>query len=394
MGVAVDTATIDLTDARFEQSVPYETFAYLRENAPVWWWPEGSCWVVTTHELVEELNRDFSTFSSAGGIVPPGSTLNPSVLLAMDPPLHTEYRRLVIPSFMPRSIAKLEAQAREIAQDAVDAFVRNGGGDFVPDIAAAIPFRVMADLTGVPRSAELMVMEWGHAIAPNSDPEYRPHATSMMDAQEALSAFLGEQFAERRKNPGDDLFSDLLVAERAGAQLPEEDLRGFGVNYLLGGTETTRNLLGQSLRVLLENAEQMRRFVAGEVDTTVMVDELLRFITPVLHHSRWVTRDSVNGGFAFSAGDRVTLWMASANRDPAVFDDPESFDAGRTPNHHVALGGGGPHFCLGSHLAKLEAVVTLEALRPVLDRMSFAAPPQRVRSNFINGMKHLPINVS
>ena len=389
----MDTVTIDLSDARFEQSVPYETFAYLREHAPVWWWPEGSCWVVTTHELVEQMNRDFQTFSSAGGIVPPGSTLNPSVLLAMDPPLHTEYRRMVIPSFMPRSIAVLEARARAIAQEAVDEFVENGGGDFVPAIAAAIPFRVMAELTGVPRSAEAMIMEWGHAIAPNSDPEYRPHPTSMMDAQEALSAFLGEQFAQRRAEPGDDLFSQLLVVERNGAPLPEEDLRGFGVNYLLGGTETTRNLIGQSLRVLLEHPGELRRFVAGEVATATMVDELLRFVTPVLHHSRWVTCETSAGGHALAPGDRVTLWMASANRDPAVFDDPEGLDLGRSPNHHVALGGGGPHYCLGSHLAKLEAVVTFEALRPVFDRLSFAGPPERVRSNFINGMKHLPLAV-
>ena len=387
------TMTIDLSDERFERSVPYETFAYLREHAPVWWWPEGSCWVVTTHELVEQMNRDWPTFSSAGGIVPPGSTLNPSVLLAMDPPEHTKYRHLVIPSFMPRAIARLEADVRTIADDAVAHYVAAGGGDFVPDIAAAIPFRVMADLTGVPRSAERQIMEWGHAIAPNSDQEYRPTPTSMMDAQEGLSAFLGEQFAARRANPGDELFSHLLHGTIDGSPLSEEDLRGYGVNYLLGGTETTRNLIGQAMRVLLENAGQMRRFVEGEVATATMIDELLRFVTPVLHHSRWVAADVEVGGQQLAKGDRATLWMASANRDPAVFDAPEDLDVGRSPNPHVALGGGGPHFCLGSHLAKLEAVATFDALRPVLERCSFAGEPQRVRSNFINGMKHLPLTV-
>lgn len=390
----MDTITIDLSDARFEQSVPYETFAWLRANAPVWWWPEGSCWVVTTHELVERMNRDWPGFSSAGGIVPPGSTLNPSVLLAMDPPEHTKYRHLVIPSFMPRAIGRLEADVRAIAEEAVADFARAGGGDFVPAIAAAIPFRVMADLTGVSRSAELQIMEWGHAIAPNSDPEYRPTPTSMMDAQEALSAFLGEEFARRRLAPGDDLFSNLLHGTLDGEPLCEEDLRGYGVNYLLGGTETTRNLLGQSMRVLLEHPDQMARFVRGEVATATMIDELLRFVTPVMHHSRWVTADVEVGGQQMHKGDRATLWMVSANRDEAVFDDPESLDIGRSPNHHVALGGGGPHYCLGSHLAKLEAVATLDALRPRLERCSFAGRPERVRSNFINGMKHLPIAVA
>ena len=390
----MQTVTIDLSDARFEQSVPFETFSYLRGHAPVWWWPEGSCWVVTTHELVEQMNRDWPTFSSAGGIVPPGSTLNPAVLLAMDPPEHTKYRHLVIPSFMPRAIGRIEADVRAIAEVAVADFVAAGGGDFVPDIAAAIPFRVMADLTGVPRSAERQIMQWGHAIAPNSDPEYRPHPTSMMDAQAALSEFLGDEFARRRATPGDDLFSNLLHGELDGEPLVEEDLRGYGVNYLLGGTETTRNLIGQAMRVLLEHPTELRRFVDGEVDTTVMVDELLRFVTPVLHHSRWVTRETEAGGCRFATGDRVTLWMVSANRDAAVFADPDRFDAGRTPNPHVALGGGGPHFCLGSHLAKLEAVATFDALRPWLSRMSFAATPERVRSNFINGMKHLRLTIA
>lgn len=388
------TITVDLSDRRFEESVPYETFAWLREHAPVWWWAEASCWVVTTHELVERMNRDWPGFSSAGGIVPPGSTLNPSVLLAMDPPEHTKYRHLVIPSFMPRAIGRLDAHVRAIADEAVREFAAAGGGDFVPAVAAAIPFRVMADLTGVPRSAEQQIMEWGHAIAPSSDPDYRPTPTSMMDAQEALSEFLGAEFAARRAAPGDDLFSNLLRGEIDGAPLCEEDLRGYGVNYLLGGTETTRNLIGQAMRVLLEHPDELRRFVRGEVDTPTMIDELLRFITPVLHHSRTVTADIEVAGCALRRGDRVTLWMASANRDPEVFDDPEALDIGRTPNHHVALGGGGPHFCLGSHLAKLEAVATFDALRPVLERCSFAGEPQRVRSNFINGMKRLPIAVA
>ena len=210
----------------------------------------------------------------------------------------------------------------------------------------------------------------------------------------AVREFLGEQFAARRVTPGDDLFSSLLRGTLDGEPLTEHDLRGYGVNYLLGGTETTRNLIGQAMRVLLEHPDQLARFTRGEVATSTLVDELLRYITPVLHHSRWVTKDVDVDGVSLRAGDRVTLWMASANRDEAVFDAPEALDIGRSPNHHVALGGGGPHFCLGSHLAKLEAVATLDALRPVLERCSFAGEPRRVRSNFINGMKALPIAVA
>jgi cholest-4-en-3-one 26-monooxygenase len=385
--------TIDLSDERFERGVPYETFAYLRETSPVWWWPEAGAWAVTTHALVEQMNRDWPTFSSVGGIVPPGSTINPGMLLGMDPPVHTEYRRLIVPAFMPRSIAKLEHDARVIARDVVDEYVAAGGGDFVTEVAARIPFRVMADLTAVPWSAEDDVMRWGHAIAPNSDPEYRPTPTAMADANEALSEFLGEQLAARRANPGDDLFSQLLAARTGAGPLPEADLRGYGVNYLLGGTETTRNLLGNGMVTLLEHPEQVRRFVDGEVSTATAVDELLRYVTPILHHSRHVTHDAEVAGQQLHAGDRVTLWMSSANRDPAVFAEPEQLDLGRTPNPHTALGGGGPHYCVGSHLAKLEAAVTLEALRDVLPRLVAAGPAERVRSNFINGIKHLVLTV-
>ena len=391
----MQTVSIDLSDTRFEEGVPFDTLAHLRARDPVWWWPEGSCWVVTTHDLVEKMNRDFETYSSEGGIVPPaGANINPSVLLAMDPPLHTEYRRMVIKSFVPRSIAAIEANVRDIAQEAVDEFARNGGGDFVIDIGSAIPFRVMADLTGVPRSAERMIMRWGNAIAPNSDPEYRTTSNAANEANDALGDYLGEQFEARRQAPTDDLLSQLLQVRRGDEPLPEADLRGFAVNYLLGGTETTRNLIAQALLVLLEHPDQLRRFVDGEVDSTTMVEELLRWVTPVLHHSRWCKRAVEVAGKTINAGDRLTLWMISANHDEAAFDRADEFDIGRDPNHHVALGGGGPHFCLGSHLARLESVVTFETLRPLLSSMKLTAPPQRVRSNFINGMKHLHVAVS
>lgn len=382
---------IDLSDARFADGVPHETFTYLREHAPVWWWPEGNCWVVTPHELVEMMNRDFETYSSSGGIVPPdGANINPAVLLAMDPPVHTEYRRMVIKSFVPRSIAAIEAQIRSIARQAIDDYVANGGGDFVVEVASAIPFRVMAMLTGVPLADERQIMKWGNAIAPNADPEYRPVPDAAATANDALSEYLGEQFEARRRAPGDDLFSQLLSARHHdGSRLSEADLRGFGVNYLLGGTETTRNGIAQSMITLLEHEGECRRLIDGDVDAMTATEELLRWTTPVMHHSRWPNATREVAGKTIKAGDRVTLWMISANRDPLAFDRAGTLDLGRTPNHHVALGGGGPHFCLGSHLARLEIALTFDELRPHLANLSLSAPPERVHSNFINGMKHL-----
>jgi cholest-4-en-3-one 26-monooxygenase len=389
------TTQIDLTDARFVEGVPHETLALLRCEAPLWWWPEAGCWVVTAHRLVEAMNRDFETYSSEGGIIPPGLNINPSVLLAMDPPVHTEYRRMVIKSFVPRAIASIEQDVRAIADAAVADFVAAGGGDFITDIASAIPYRVMADLTGVPREAESKVMGWGNAIAPNTDPEYRPTPDAAIIANDALNEFLGEELEKRRRNPGTDLMSNLLAARHQdGSPLSEADMRGFALNYLLGGTETTRNLIGNAMHELLVHPDQLRRFVDGEVDAATMTEELLRWITPVMQHSRWPTRDAEVEGQLIRKGDRVTLWMVSANRDPEAFDRPDEFDIGRNPNHHVALGGGGPHYCLGAHLARLETIATFEALRPHLTRLAFAAPAERVASNFINGMKHLRLSVT
>ena len=163
----------------------------------------------------------------------------------------------------PASIGAIEADVRDIATAAVADFVAAGGGDFVIDVATAIPFRVMAALTAVPTSAETMIMRWGNAIAPNSDPEYRPTANAVAEAMDGLGGYLGEQFEQRRHHPGDDLFSQLLEVRRDGQPLPEEDLRGFGVNYLLGGTETTRNLIAQGLFTLLEHPDQLRRFTGA-----------------------------------------------------------------------------------------------------------------------------------
>jgi cytochrome P450 len=389
----MEAGPVDLGDENFVTGVPHEALRYLRTHEPVWWWPGGECWVVTSYERIVEMNRDFNTYSSAGGVVPPGVGMNPSVLLAMDPPLHTEYRRMVIRSFVPRAIAALEASVRSIAAEAVAAFVAQGGGDFVEVVASAIPYRVMADLTGLPRSDEKVVTRWGNAIGPSSDPEFRPTPSAMADAQAEISEYLGAQFEARRHDPGSDLFSDLLKVEYEGRPLSEEDLRGFGINYILGGTETTRNLVAQGMLALLEHPEQATRYATGEVTGDTLVEEILRFSTPVMHHSRWATETRTVEGRTIKAGDRVTLWMISANRDDSVFDDPDGFDAGRQPNAHIALGSGGPHFCLGAHLARLEATAAFDALRPYLPRVALAASPERVRSNFFNGLKHLQLSL-
>jgi cytochrome P450 len=391
----VTLADIDLADVdRFVAGVPWEWFTRLREQAPLWW--HDGCWVVTSHELFQTVTRDWATFSSAGGTTPPGDpgqAPQGQILLSMDPPEHTFYRRLVSRLFTPRAIGALEPQVRDVARRRIAAFVAAGGGDFVLEVAAPIPLRVISTLMGVPEADEPRVFEWANAIIPSDDPEYRISAEAARGARAALEAYGTEMIAQRRHRPTGDLLSRLIDAAVDGKQLTDAELQKFVVLLVVGGSETTRHLLSHGVLALIEHPEQRRRVVDGSVTMDTVIEEMLRWSTPVMHHARHATRPMEVAGQRIEPGQRVVLWLASANRDGAVFGDPDVFDVGRSPNPHTALGSGGPHFCLGAHLARLEGAATFEELRPHLDRLRLSGPVQRLRSNFFNSIKHLPLTV-
>jgi cholest-4-en-3-one 26-monooxygenase len=395
----VTLAAIDLDDVdRFVEGVPYDWFKTLRQEAPFWWHQrrgEGY-WVASTHELFQTVTRDWSRFSNASGTTPPGDpgqAPQGQILLAMDPPVHTSYRRLVSRLFTPRAVARLEARVRETARARVGAFVAAGGGDFVLDVAAPIPLRVISILMGVPEEDEPMVFDWANAIIPSDDPEYRISAEAARGARASLEAYGAELIGRRRARPTGDLLSKLIEADVDGRRLTDEELQKFVVLLVVGGSETTRHLLSHGVLALLEFPEQRRRVIDGSVGMSSAVEEMLRWSTPVLQHARRATQEVELAGQRIAPGQRVVLLMASANRDEAVFAEPGVFDVGRAHNPHTALGSGGPHFCLGAHLARLEAAVTFDELRPFLDRLRLAGPVQRLRSNFFNSIKHLPLAV-
>jgi cholest-4-en-3-one 26-monooxygenase len=387
---------IDLSPERFVDGVPLDDLRHLRENAPVWWSSSMACWVVTSYEFVEQCNRDWSTFSSSDGVVDPADAGAPKwkPITALDPPDHGLQRRLVMAPFTPIPIGRLEEMVRRITRDALASFLDDGGGDFVNAVACAVPFRVMATLTGVPLADQDLIVSWTNSVMPNADPDYRPTTSSAERSRELLSDYCLE-LARAQRGGTRPLLSQTLFDGRLGERgLEDEEVANFLDTFIVGGTETTRQLLSHGLLALMEHPDQLRRFSDGEVAADTAIEEMLRWASPVLHHSRRATKESVVGDVMIGAGDRVTLWIVSANRDDAVFDRPEVFDAGRTPNPHVALGAGGPHHCLGAHLARLEARVVFEELRPVLTRLELSGPPVRVASNFFNGMKRLPIEVT
>jgi cholest-4-en-3-one 26-monooxygenase len=393
-----DLAEIDLDDLdRFAREVPHAWLAALRRQAPVHRVePRASpgYWVVTRHAELVAINRDWAGFSSTSGVTPEGQGLPQSfALLNLDPPEHTRSRALVSPAFTPRAIGRLAPRVRQLARERVEAFARAGGGDFVAMVAAPFPVRVICELMGVPASDEPDVLRWSNAVVPNRDPEYSVTTEVAAQANAALEDWARNLIARKREAPGPDLCSELLAARLDGRPLSDDQISAFVRLIVVGGSETTRHLISHALQLLIEHPDQRARLVSGEVAAERAVEELLRFVSPVMHHGRRATRDAEIAGQKIRAGDRVTLWMISANRDPAVFERPDQLDLSRQPNEHVALGAGGPHFCLGAHLARLETAALLDAARPLLDRLELAGAPARLRSNFFNGLKRLPLRL-
>jgi cytochrome P450 len=246
----------------------------------------------------------------------------------------------------------------------------------------------------VPREDEARLFEWSNAVVPNADPDYWVSPDRAARANEELERYALEHIERKRRQPGDDLTSRMVAIRVDGEPLPDELLSAFVRITVVGGSETTRHLISHTLQTLHEQPEQRQRVARGDVPAALAIEEMLRWCSPVMHHARHATRDVELLGQKIRKGDRVTLWMISANRDESAFENPDRFDAGRTPNPQVALGAGGPHFCLGAHLARLEGIAVLDELRPLLPRVEVTGPPVRLRSNFFNGLKRLPVRVA
>jgi cytochrome P450 len=389
--------SLDLDDLDlFTRGVPHAELAELRRRDPVHRVERGGSgpgeWVVTSYAELVAINRDWQRFSSTSGVTPQGQGVPQSfALLNMDPPEHTRSRALVSPAFTPRAIGQLETRVRQLARERVEAFARAGGGEFVGAVAAPYPVRVICELIGVPEADEADILAWSNAVVPNRDPEYSVSAEVATGANRRLEDWARALIERKRSAPGDDLCSELLEARLDGRPLSDEQISAFVRLIVVGGSETTRHLLSHALLLFAQHPEERERFARGEVPTGTAVEEMLRFVSPVLHHGRRVVQDVEVAGRKLRAGDRVTLWMVAANRDEAVFERPDELDLGRRPNEHVALGAGGPHFCLGAHLARLEAIALLDALRPWLARIELAGEPVRLRSNFFHGIKRLPL---
>jgi cholest-4-en-3-one 26-monooxygenase len=395
MGPAVDIFDPDI----YVAGLPHQAFRTLRNEAPVYFHPEPGgkgFWAVTKYADVVTISKDPGTFSSwkGGTNIPDYPRENLDVIrmlmVNMDPPQHTKFRRLTSTGFTPRMIARMEEYIRRAAVKIVDEVAPLGACDFVTKVAAELPLVVIADIMGIPQEDRHKVFDWSNRLIGFDDPEFQ---TSLEDATMAAAEMWGyaNELAEGRKGKeGKDLVTVLINAEIDGERLTEMEFDAFFLLLAVAGNETTRNLISGGMLALMEHPEQRQRLLADPSLLPTAVEEMLRWVTPVIHFRRTATKDTVLRGQQIKEGDKVVLYYTSANRDEEVFPDPHVFDVGRTPNEHLAFGIG-QHSCLGLNLARLEIRVMFEEILKRMPDVQLAGNVRRLRSNFINGFKEIPV---
>jgi cytochrome P450 len=403
--------------ATYAAGVPHEEFARLRATDPVAWVPEpllvrrsgtgqltqrgSGFWAVTSHEGVTAASRRTEDFSSAAKGVflvdprtPADLAMTRELLVNMDAPQHARIRKLVTSVFTPRAVRAMTDSVAAHAAALVREVVQAREFDVVTDLARELPLLVLSDLLGVPPRDRHLLYEWSNRLVGFDDPDY---GGGDIDAYRAAMAeafrYALRLAGQRREQPADDLISRLANAEVDGKRLSDREFCSFWLLLVVAGNETTRHLISGSLQALADNPEERDRLIRGTVPTATAVTELVRFITPIMQFRRTATRDTSLCGQDIQAGDKVVLYYVSANRDAAVFTDPGQLDLGRDPNPHLAFGIGA-HFCLGSHLARLELAALLNELRPYLAGLELNGAPARLESNFVNGVKSMPARIN
>jgi cytochrome P450 len=397
----------------FVEEVPHWAFELLRRKDPVHWQeeppPNHGFWAVTRFRDIEEVLKDPRTFSSARGITleeqSPEEVEARRSMIDMDPPRHTRLRKIVSPLFTRSAVARYEDLCRALARRVLDHALPKGEFDFVEEVSRELPIRILARIMGVPEEDTPQIIEWGDAMIAQADPEYSRAVIDKEDTSEYrllpfrspaaldMMAYAHRLAAERRREPRDDLVTKLINAEVEGQRLTEQEFDNFFCLLAVAGNETTRHAISHGMLALMEHRDQWDRLRRDPSLMPLATEEILRWASPTMHFRRTATRDVELGGKEIREGDKVVVWFISGNRDEEVFPDPFRFDVGRDPNPQMAFGSGGPHICLGAHLARLEVRVMFEELLPRLADIELTGPVVRLRSNFINGIKHMPVRV-
>jgi cytochrome P450 len=400
----------------YAERVPHEELARLRREMPVAWVdeppPHHGYWAVVRHADLVAVHKDFRTYSSElGGTeieeLAPDALEARKTMLETDPPRHTRLRQLVNPAFSRPVAERHAAHAAQLLRAVLDEAIATSAGrpfDFVDAVARELPIRMLCRILGVPDGDAPQLFHWADAIIYNTDPDYAevvfdrddtdPYRLLPFRSPVSLKVFeyVERMAAARRAHPAGDVLSAMVEAEIDGRPLTDREIDTFFLLLLIAGNETTRHSLSHGLLAFVEHPGELQRVRDEPSLLPSATEELLRWACPQVHFRRTAAVDTELRGVPIAAGDKVVTWYISANYDDEEFPDPYRFDVARSPNRHVTFGGGGPHLCLGQWLARVEARVFIEELARRHDiRFEVAGPVERVRSNFINGIKRLPV---
>lgn len=407
----VTLADLDL----FEHDQPWAVFDELRAKAPVHWdeeeAPNHGFWSLTRYHDIVGVLRDTETFSSERGTVNLEELDADQIearksMLETDGVRHRALRRLMQGEFTPKAVAGYETFLRGLTATTLDTAFAKGEFDFVADVAADFPIRVLARMLDVPDTDIHKLIDWGNRMVGNTDPEHADVLSTSAESEEyrllpfrspaAQEVFdYGNELArQRRGKNGTDLVSRLVNETPSdGIPLSQREFNSYFLLLVVAGNETTRHTITHSMNYLMQNPDQMALLQERPELIPWAVEEFLRLASPVYHFRRTATRDTEINGQAIKEGDKVVTWFAAGNRDPEVFDDPYRMDVTRNPNEHMSFGRGGPHMCLGNALARLEIRIMYEDLLGRVDSMEQIGELSRLRSNFVNGIKRFPVRV-
>ncbi len=408
----MELADVDLTDhTRFAERVPHEMFEVLRREDPVHWQEEvdgRGFWAITRHADITAVAKDWRTFSSERG----GTSLEDlgpeelearKSMLDMDPPPHNKLRAIVNKDFTPRAVSIFSDRIRELFDGVLDDALEKGEVEFVADVAAELPMRVFAEMLGAPEADHKLLVDIGDRMLGQDDPEYAidPEVAAAnrhlpFSNPAALEMFeYGRKLAEeRRASPRDDIVTKLVEAEIDGRQLSQHEFDVYFLLLAVAGNETTRHSISQGVLALIEHPDQLQRLRDDPDLLEPAADEILRWATPVHHFRRTATGDVELEGKQIREDDKLATWYISGNYDEAVFERPYDFDVGRDPNPQMTFGPGGPHFCTGAHLARLEIQIVFTEMVKRVASFELTGTPERLESNFFNGIKRMPLRLT
>src|ERR1700742_4155027 len=389
-------------------ALPVTELAQLRESEPIHWVdvPDGTggfedngYWILTKHADVKEVSRRSDIFSSwQNGAIPTwpkemtreNVELQRSVMLNMDAPHHTRLRKIISRGFTPRAIGRLEAELAERAQNSATTAATEGSGDFVEQVSCELPLQAIAGLLGVPQEDRDKLFRWSNEMTGGTDPEYAdvdPAQSSM-----ELIMYAMAMAAERNQNPTDDIVTTLIEADLDGEKLSDDEFGFFVVMLAVAGNETTRNSITHGMIAFANNPDQWELFKKERPSTAA--DEIIRWATPVSAFQRTANQDVELGGALIKKCQRAVMSYRSANFDEEVFEDPHAFNILRDPNPHVGFGGTGAHYCIGANLARMTINLIFNAVADHMPDLKPVSEPERLRSGWLNGIKHWQVDYS